>query len=55
MRKFFSYTKYFFYLAFRWNIRIAIHILLQEIKGERKYGINTTGADELRSLEEKGI
>ncbi|MGF2414384.1 MAG: class I SAM-dependent methyltransferase, partial [Ferruginibacter sp.] len=45
----------FFYLAFNWNIKIAAHILSQEIKGEKKYGINTTGADELKSLEKKGI
>lgn len=32
-----------------------MHILRQEIKGEKKYGITTTGADELRSLEKKGI
>ncbi len=53
--KLFSYIKYFFYISFNWNIRIATHILLQEIKGEKKYGINTTGADELKNLEEKGI
>ena len=28
---------------------------MQEIKGEKKYGINTTGADELKKLESKGI
>ena len=53
--KFFAYIKYFFYLSFNWNIKIAVHILLQEIKGEKKYGITTTGADELKSLEKKGI
>ena len=50
--KFFTY---FIYIAFNWNIRIAWHILLQEIKGEKKYRINTTGKDTLESLEEKGI
>ena len=50
-----AYIQYFFYLAFNWNIKIAIHILRQEIRGEKKYGINTTGADELKSLEKKGI
>jgi 16S rRNA G966 N2-methylase RsmD len=55
MKKAFSYIKYFFYLAFNWNIKIATHILLQEIKGEKKYSIETTGADELKSLEKKGI
>ena len=47
--------KYFFYLAGNWNIRIALHIIKNEIRGEKKYGIQTTGADELRSLENKGI
>lgn len=53
--KFLNYIKYFFYLAFNWNFKIAVHIILQEIKGEKKYGINTTGADELKLLEKKGI
>ena len=55
MRKFFSYIKYFFYLAFNWNVKIATYLLVQEIKGEKKYCITSTGADELKSLEEKGI
>lgn len=32
-----------------------MRILAGEIKGEKKFGINTTGADELKDLEEKGI
>ena len=50
-----KYIQYFFYLASNWNLRIAMHILTKEIKGEKKYGIQTTGADELHALEEKGI
>lgn len=53
--KLFSYIKYFFYISFNWNIRIATRILAGEIRGEKKYHINTTGADELKDLEEKGI
>ena len=53
--KLFSYIKYFFYIAYNWNISIAWYIIMQEIKGEKKYGINTTGADELKKLESKGI
>ena len=53
--KFFNYIKYFFYLAHNWNIRIASHIISNEVKGEKKYCIETTGADELNELEEKGI
>ena len=47
--------KYFFYLAYNWNISIAYHILKNEIKGEKKYSINTTGADNLKNIEKKGI
>jgi len=55
MKKSLAYIKYFFYLAYNWNVKIALHIIRQEIKGEKKYGITTTGADELKSLEAKGI
>ena len=51
----FSYIKYFFYLAYNWNMSIAWYIIMQEIKGEKKYGINPTGADELKKMERKGI
>lgn len=47
--------RYFFYLASNWDVIIAWHILAAEIKGEKKYGIDTTGADELTSLAERGI
>lgn len=50
-----AYIKYFWYLAYNWNIKIALHVIRNEIRGEKKYGISTTGADELKSLEEKGI
>ena len=46
---------YFFFLASNWNLHIAWHIIRQEIRGEKKYGIDTTGADELKELENKGI
>jgi len=53
--KIFPFLRYFFYLGFNWNFRIASTIISQEIKGEKKYGIDTTGADELKSLEKKGV
>jgi len=52
---FFRYIRYFFYLAWNWNTGIALHILRNEIRGEKKYGIDTSGADELKELEKKGI
>ena len=53
--KFFTYIRYFFYLAWNWNIVIAIFIIYHEIRGEKKYGIRTSGYDELKHLQEKGI
>jgi SAM-dependent methyltransferase len=53
--KFFSYIKYFYFLLINWDAKIAWYMIKQEIKGEKKYGINTTGADELRKLEKQGI
>lgn len=50
-----TYLKYFFYLGFNWNFKIALAIIRQEIKGEKKYTINTTGADELDDLSAKGV
>ena len=53
--KFLSYIKYFYFLLINWNAGIALYMIRQEIKGEKKYGINTTGADELFKLEKQGI
>ena len=50
-----KFFRYFFYLATNWNISIAWHIIRNEIRGEKKFGIDTTGADNLTSLEKKGI
>jgi SAM-dependent methyltransferase len=52
---FFRYLKYFYYLAVNWNVPLAWHVVRHEMRGEKKYGINTTGADELKSLRKKGI
>lgn len=53
--KWLSYIRYFFYIAVNWNLRIAFFIIRSEIKGERKYDIHTTGADELKKLPAQGI
>ena len=55
MKKIFTYIQYFFFLGFNWNWKIAIHILSHEIKGEKKYGINTTGSDELKKTKAAGV
>ncbi|MEO7046162.1 MAG: class I SAM-dependent methyltransferase [Ferruginibacter sp.] len=50
-----KYIKYFFYLAYNWDLKIAVHILKNEVRGEKKYAIQTTGADELKQLSKKNI
>jgi SAM-dependent methyltransferase len=50
-----KYIRYFFYLATNWNISIAWHITKNEKRGEKQYGIETTGVDTLKKLEKKGI
>ncbi len=50
-----TFLSYFFYLGINWNFRIASYVIWQEIKGEKKYRINTTGANELKSMEKQGI
>jgi 2-polyprenyl-3-methyl-5-hydroxy-6-metoxy-1,4-benzoquinol methylase len=42
--------RYFFYLAWNWSFQLAVFIIRHEIRGEKKYGINTIGVDELNDL-----
>jgi SAM-dependent methyltransferase len=53
--KLFAYIKYFYFLLDNWDLKIAWYMIRQEIKGENKYRINTTGADELQELDKIGI
>lgn len=53
--KYFIYLRYFFFLAYNWNIRIAWHMIQHEIKGEKKYGIQSSGFNKLQQLEKRGI
>ncbi len=55
MKKTFAFIQYFFYLGFNWGWSIAVYIIRHEIKGEKKYGIDTTGADELGKMKAAGI
>lgn len=50
-----NFIRYFFFIGFNYGWRIAWFILTTEIKGEKKYGINTTGIDDLKNLPKKGI
>jgi SAM-dependent methyltransferase len=53
--KFITYIKYFYFLLDNWDFKIAWYKIKQEIRGENKYGIHTTGADELIDLEKLGV
>ena len=53
--KLLRYLHYYFYLIHNWDLSVANHIIEQEITGEKKYGINTTGTDTLKHLRLKGI
>jgi SAM-dependent methyltransferase len=47
--------RYFLFLATNWNLKIAHHIISNEIRGNKKYGIDSTGADNLKSLQKKEV
>ena len=50
-----THLRCFIYNAFNWNIWLAAFLLRDDIKGEKKYGIQTAGLDELKNLEKNGI
>ena len=52
--KFINHIKYFYYIASNWGISLGMFTLLQELRGEKKYGIDTTAATSLSALEIKG-
>ncbi|HSC53657.1 MAG TPA: class I SAM-dependent methyltransferase [Phnomibacter sp.] len=42
-----QYFRYFIYLAWNWNLRLAIFILHVEIKGEKKYKVHNSGIEKI--------
>jgi SAM-dependent methyltransferase len=54
MLKSLYYIKYFCYIALNWNLRLAFFSIYHEIKGEKKYNINTTRLNDLQKLSVKG-
>jgi SAM-dependent methyltransferase len=52
--KLLRHINYFLYIASNWGIRIGFFTLRQELKGEKKYGINTTSANDLSEFQIKG-
>lgn len=46
-----KYVNYFRFVRKNWNLRLAIFTFVHEIKGEKKYHLNTTYTNDLRELE----
>jgi SAM-dependent methyltransferase len=52
--KYFYYIRLFFFIAFNWNIRLAWFTVYHEIRGEKKYNINTSKIEEIKELSVRG-
>lgn len=46
--KFLNYLKYFYFIGRNWNVKLAAFTIYHEIKGEKKYKINTIKIDNLQ-------
>ena len=49
-----QYARYFFFIAFNWNIKLAWFTVFHEIRGEKKYNINTSKIEDIKKLSLKG-
>ncbi len=49
-----SYLKYFFFIGFNWNFRLALFTIYHEIKGEKKYQIDSIEINRLKTISVKG-
>ncbi len=50
MKKWIDYINLFWYFASNWNPKLALFLIQHEIRGEKKYNINTTRPTELKDL-----
>lgn len=50
LKQWIEYIKLFWYFAANWNPRLALFMIRQEIKGEKKYRLDTTAPIELANL-----
>ncbi len=48
------YLKLFFFLALNWNIRLAWFTVYHEIRGEKKYNLNTSKIEHAKKFSVKG-
>lgn len=52
--KLLQHITYFLYIASNWGIRLGFFTLKQELRGEKKYGIDSTSANDLAEFQIKG-
>ena len=52
--KYFYYLRLFFFISFNWNIRLAWFTVYHEIRGEKKYKLNTSKIEDAKKLTVKG-
>ena len=48
------YLRYFFFIAWNWGIRLAIFTIYHEVRGEKKYGIDTSRIQDVKRITVKG-
>ncbi len=48
--KFIYYLRYWFFIGINWNFRLAFFSIYHEIKGEKKYNLDTIELDRLKSI-----
>ncbi|MEP6583575.1 MAG: class I SAM-dependent methyltransferase [Ginsengibacter sp.] len=44
------YLKYFYFIGSNWNFKLALFTVIKEIKGEKKYDLDTIELDRLKGL-----
>lgn len=52
--KYFYFLRLFFFISFNWNLRLAWFTVYHEIRGEKKYHINTTKIENPKQLTIQG-
>lgn len=48
--KFIYYLRYWFFIGINWNFRLAFFSIYHEIKGEKKYNLDTIELDRLKTI-----
>jgi ribosomal protein L11 methylase PrmA len=54
IKKFIYYIRYWFFIGMNWNFPLAFFSIYHEIKGERKYNLDTIELDRLKTITVKG-